>query len=440
MLAALQQIVGEDHTMAPAPHDAIDGVLPAFVIRPGNVGELSAVLQAVRAARAAVVVRGAGTKLGWGQPPDSLPAIVDMTRFNRVLEHAAGDLVVRAEAGVRLQDLQRTLATAGQRLALDPPHDGTLGGIVASNASGPRRLRFGTCRDLLIGITVVLADGTVAKAGGKVVKNVAGYDLAKLFTGSFGTLGAIAEVIFRLHPQPADRSIVIADVPTLGEAAEGVQVLMHSSLVPSAIELRGAGPEAGTVGGEARQKAGTTASNELEDPSVLSGFSLAALFEGVTAGVIAQADKAAALLRPHGRVTVAHGADADVLWAPYAAEPFADATVGLKLSVVPTDVASACAAVFDLARSRSIGASIQAHAASGIVYAAFEGAHSHDHAHVIAELRRRGPVAVLKSPAAMKRVVPVWPDAGDAYQLMQRVKRQFDADRVMAPGRFMSGI
>jgi len=418
---ALQHIAGTAHARPGTALDAVDTVVPAFVVEPAGVDELRAVLRTARDAQTSVVVRGAGTKLHWGRVPTSLGLVIDMTRFDRVLEHAAGDLVVRAQAGVRLSALQRTLATAGQRLALDPPYDGTLGGLVAANASGPRRLRFGTCRDVLIGITVVLADGTVAKAGGKVVKNVAGYDLGKLFTGSFGTLGVIVETIFRLHPLPADRSLVVAEPDAMSDA---VQSVMHSPLVPSAMELAWS-----------------------DSDGVASGFSrtgvnrsLAILFEGVTAGVTSQAQQAAALLAPCGPVTIAHGADVDSAWAPYAGDPFEHATVGLKLSVVPTALASACATLFDLARQRSIPISIRAHAASGIIHVALGDADPDAYAHVVERARRTAPAVLLTAPAAIKRTVDVWGDTGDAAALMRRVKTEFDPKNVLAPGRFVGGI
>jgi glycolate oxidase FAD binding subunit len=155
-----------------------------------------------------------------------------------VVEHTAGDLVVVAEAGVRLSVLQERLVSAGQWLALDPPEEGaTLGGVVSANASGPRRLRYGTVRDLLIGITVVLADATLAHAGGKVVKNVAGYDLGKLYTGAHGSLGLVVSTTWRLHPLPAARRVVTVDLPDLRDAGPLALRLTRSILTPTAVEL-----------------------------------------------------------------------------------------------------------------------------------------------------------------------------------------------------------
>ena len=159
-----------------------------------------------------------------------------------VVEHAAGDLVARLQAGARMGDVAAVLARAGQEIALDVPADATVGGVVASGLAGPRRLRYGTPRDLLIGITIVRADGTVAKSGGKVVKNVAGYDLGKLFAGSAGTLGLITEATFRLHPLPAARAYVTAEYVAVSVACDAVAAAANSPLVSSAVELTRAEP------------------------------------------------------------------------------------------------------------------------------------------------------------------------------------------------------
>lgn len=240
-LVDLQGIAGRAHARAAAEGDDIDGARPRFVVEPGSGEEVSLLMRFAHDRGLAVAPRGGGTKLGWGNKPARLDIIMSTARMNRVLEHAAGDLVARAEAGVTLRTLQETVGKAGQRLALNPPEAGaTLGGIVAANPSGYLRLRYGTARDLLIGITVVLADGTVAKAGGKVVKNVAGYDLCKLFTGSLGTLGVIVETIWRLHPIPASRRTVVVELTTPDAFGAAVQALLHgrSPLVLDALELR----------------------------------------------------------------------------------------------------------------------------------------------------------------------------------------------------------
>jgi len=165
---------------------------------------------------------------------DGGDVVLSTVRLDRVLEHEPGDLTAIVEAGIRLSELQRRLAPFGQRLALDPPGDPTLGACLAGDLSGPRRHRYGAMRDLVIGVTLVLADGTIASSGGKVVKNVAGYDLGKLFSGSRGRLGLIARLALRLHPQPAAEATVVVETGDPREAWLGLQT---SHLAPSAVDV-----------------------------------------------------------------------------------------------------------------------------------------------------------------------------------------------------------
>ena len=233
--------------------DAIAGVVPSFVASPASTEEASALLRIAAAHGLTVIPRGAGTGLGWGTPPASCDLVLDMTAMDQVIEHAAGDLVARVQAGATMGHLASVLATAGQQLAVDAPADATVGGVVATGTAGPRRFRYGAPRDLLIGITVVRADGVVAHSGGKVVKNVAGYDLGKLFSGSQGTLGLITEVTFRLHPLPAAEAWVTGDFgpSNLAGAAAAVASAAGSALVPSAVELLWAGPPVAAAHGRA---------------------------------------------------------------------------------------------------------------------------------------------------------------------------------------------
>ncbi len=196
-------------------------------------------MRAAASAGLAVVPRGAGTGLSWGAPPARCDLVVDLRLMDQVIEHAAGDLVARVQAGVTIGQLATVLASAGQQLAVDAPEDATVGGVVATGTAGPRRFRYGAPRDLLIGLTVVRADGVVAHSGGKVVKNVAGYDLGKLFSGSQGTLGLITEATFRLHPLPAAVAWVTAEFGPSDRAGAvaAVASAAGSALVPSAVEL-----------------------------------------------------------------------------------------------------------------------------------------------------------------------------------------------------------
>jgi len=233
---------------------------------PASAAELAAELAA---ACGTVRVLGAGTKLGWA--PDASPELeLSTAGLDRIVEHNAGDLTAVLEAGVPLARAQEVFREAGQMLALDPPDAGgaTVGGIVAANDSGPLRARYGGPRDLVVGMRVALADGTVAKSGGKVIKNVAGYDLAKLFTGSYGTLGAILEVSVRLHPLPPATATAVGHTHSPHLLAGGAATLSHARLEQLGLDARwaaGAGMVLGRFGGVAARAQAESAEQLLRD-------------------------------------------------------------------------------------------------------------------------------------------------------------------------------
>jgi glycolate oxidase FAD binding subunit len=239
---------------------------------PAGYDEAAALLHECSEQGLSVCVRGGGTKLGWGPPsqPDVELSTASLTEF---VEHNEGDLTAILQAGVRVADAQRRFADAGQMLALDPPAhaDATIGGLIAAGDSGPLRHRYGAARDLVLGVRVALPDGTVARAGGKVIKNVAGYDLAKLFAGSFGTLGAIVEVAVRLHPQRPTMSAA-ATFEDPDELANAARRLTHAQHESWAIDVAWRGGRGGVLaryaGDEARAQASAAAA-DLDGGSVL---------------------------------------------------------------------------------------------------------------------------------------------------------------------------
>ncbi|MDP8977935.1 MAG: FAD-binding oxidoreductase, partial [Actinomycetota bacterium] len=192
---------------------------------------------------AALLLRGAGTKLDWGAPPERTDLVVDTTGLSALVAHNAEDSTAVVQAGMPLATLQEHLADSDQWLAIDPPETeagATVGGVVAANSSGPRRLRYGAIRDLVIGVTIVLPDGSVARAGGHVIKNVAGYDLMRLVTGSLGTLALVAEIVVRLHPLPGPARTVVMPA----EAADATAVtleLLAAPVEPAALDWSDAG-------------------------------------------------------------------------------------------------------------------------------------------------------------------------------------------------------
>ena len=388
---------------AAEPADAIAGVAPGQVVSPASTAETAEVLREASARGLTVVARGTGTKQSWGAPPAEVDLVVDTTNLSRVVEHAAGDLIVHAEAGITLAALQKTVAPAGQRLALDPLCPGTLGGLIATAGSGPLRYSHGAVRDLLIGITLVRADGVVAKAGGKVVKNVAGYDLGKLLAGSWGSLGVITEATFRLHPLPATSRWVAVPVDGATDADALVQAVVHSQTVPSAVEL----------------------DRPADDPATL-----AILVEGTEGGVAGRVETLTHLL---GGTTELRDA-APVWWG----QPPAGDTL-LKLTHEIAGLPTLLDALDAATARHGLRAAVRGSAGVGILHATLPGNAATVGA-VVAELRAASPawsgdVVVLDGPS---EVDPWGPVRG--LDLMRRVKDQFDPEHRLAPGRFVGGI
>src|SRR5262249_9481968 len=236
----LRKIAGAEHLRSAVEGDSVAGIQPQMVLEPGNETELAAALRCAEAAGLCVVPRGGGTKTGWGNRPVRADLILSTARLNRVIEHAWADLTVSVEAGCTIQNLQNTLAQHGQRIAVDPlwPERATVAGMLSTNDSGTLRIRFGALRDLVIGVTIALPDGTLASSGGKVVKNVAGYDLPKLVTGALGTLGVITRAIFRLHPLPRNEQSFTFVARDLTDTNRLILGILDSRLTPTGLQAR----------------------------------------------------------------------------------------------------------------------------------------------------------------------------------------------------------
>jgi glycolate oxidase FAD binding subunit len=385
-----------------------------LVARPGDVAQVAEVLRAAAAHGLAVVPRGRGTKTTWGMPPTGVDLVLDVSAMDRVLDHAAGDLIVSAQAGARLADVQAEVGGAGQCLALDETVPGaSIGGVLAANTSGPRRVATGSARDLLIGISVVRADGVVAKAGGRVVKNVAGYDLGKLLVGSFGTLAVVTEAVFRLHPLPVAHRWVGVPVADPEHAQRLVRSVLHAQAVPAAIEV--------------------------EWPADGSGW-VHVLLEGREEGVAVRARTVRGLLgEASTESTEAPAAGATYPWDLMATGD--DRATALKLTFALSGLAEVLAA----ARATGVPVEASGSAGAGVVYAAIPAGTPVEAVAVAVERLRRtctglgGSAVVVDAPAAVKQAVDVWGPV-PALALMRRLKDEFDPDHRLAPGRFVGGI
>jgi glycolate oxidase FAD binding subunit len=350
---------------------------------PATREELGAALSAAAEAGTPLRFRGGGTKLGWTRPAPAEALELSTTGLKAIVEHNAGDLTAVLEPGVLLADAQATFAKAGQMLALDPPDNGaTVGGVVAAADTGPLRARYGSPRDLVVGMRVALSDGTLAKSGGKVIKNVAGYDIAKLFTGSFGTLGAIVELSVRLHPLPPETSTATGTSADPDELARGAAALAQSALEQHGLDVRW----------------------ESGRGTVLARFA--------GASPRPQAEAAEALLRREGLSTEIVDDD-DSLWDDQRAAQRGPLVV--KVSGLPTRLP-------DLLRTADeLGALLVGRAALGLSWLRFE----EPSAAAVGRLRQGWIAAVQDRPAELD--VDPWGEIDPATQaLMQRVKERFD--------------
>ena len=428
----LRALVGVEHVRAGREQDAVDGVIPQMVVEPAGPKEIAQALKIATDAGLRVIPRGGGTKKDWGNPlqhdGQNGELILSTRRLNRVIEHAWGDMTATAETGCTVQQLQQTLAEHGQRLALDPlwPEHATIGGILATNDSGSLRVRFGSLRDLIIGITLALPDGTLAKSGGKVVKNVAGYDLPKLATGSLGTLGIITQAIFRLHPTPREtRTLSFAGAAAIAAAQENlhafVLAIQDCDMVPTGVQIRAAS-----------NPASLSTENDLHEIDLR--------FEGTISGCEAQIEQT--LRMASGARRIEPPADVwntcSTLWSG------ADPSVVCKFSLLPADISGFVAFLRKVSRHLRLSWRLVAHAV-GVGHLRLEGNNIAAQIAALEDLRKQletrgGSLVILSCPLEIKSKLDAWGSAGDALPLMKRIKARFDPTGTLNPGRFVGGI
>jgi glycolate oxidase FAD binding subunit len=367
--------------------------------RPETLEQAAAAVRTLAAAGRGLRARGGGTKLGWGRRPDRETAEIDTRGLNRIVEHNAGDFTAVLDAGVKLSDAQAAFARTGQVLSLDPPlgesEAATIGGILAANDSGPARHRYGSMRDLVIGITVVLSDGTIAKSGGKVIKNVAGYDLAKLFTGSFGTLGLIGQIAVRLHPLASRTATVVASTSSVERISALVIALARLPLEADCFDVLW-----------------TNGSGKL-----LIRF----------AGAAAEPRAQVAAKRIAGMDSIEILTDDEAIWARQ--RSLQRGALVVKVSGRPTDLPKV------LHATDAAGGTVVSRAALGLSWISLPA--SADAGTIRRTLEPR-PCTVLDGA---ERVTDPWPAVEPGVlKVMQRVKTRFDTARAFQPGVFTGGI
>jgi glycolate oxidase FAD binding subunit len=382
------------------------------VVFPENAAQLSQVVSECARQKWRMVPCGHGSKINWGGMPEKIDLLISTSRLNRLIDHASGDLTVTAEAGMGFQDLQTILDQQGQFLALDPayPEQATLGGLLATNDAGSLRHRYGSLRDLCLGVTFVRWDGEIVKAGGRVVKNVAGYDLMKLLTGSFGTLGILTEMTFRLYPVPkASRTILLVG----GTALALFRALRTSALTPSAVDLL----SASTV----RQL------GYGNEPA------LAVRFWNIPESVEAQSQELIAMAGTAKTVQLFEESETqfqDQLRGYFWSSGKKGGIVA-KVGILPTELPNL------LPEIEALGATGWFHS-SGVGLVRWEDTA----VATIAQLRkfvetRQGFLTLLEAPTPLKAQLDVWGYSGNALKLMKTLQRQFDPQTLLSPGRFL---
>ena len=388
---------------------------PTRVERPTSVSETAELL---RGTEGTLLFRGAGTCLGWAGTVPATDLTVDTRGMAAVLDHTPADMTAAVQAGTSLADLQAQLAGHGQWLALDPPTEAagaTIGGLLAAGDSGPSRLRYGNLRDLVIGVTMVLADGTVARSGGHVIKNVAGYDLAKLLHGSLGSLALVAEVVLRLHPRPVEQ-ITTAGPADARQAAEAAGLIAASALEPTAVEWVQRDDDGGRllVRDSGSPVAVAAAASQLQTLLARAG---------VPAAVCAPEDVAGAWAE---QARAVDGEEGDTV---------------LRVTTLPTDLTATAAHASRAGAASGVGVRLTSSVMLGVHTLRLRGPEPAAVAGVAAEVRRHaldlgGAVMLRRRPVEVDELLDALGPPPSSVELLRRVKAQLDPTGRCAPDRF----
>lgn len=418
------------------------------VVYPATEAELAAAMTCAHQNRWRVLPCGSGSKLAWGDLATGIDVVISTARLTQIIDHAVGDMTLTAQAGVSLGALAPILASANQFLALDPayPQRATLGGLVATGDAGSLRQRYGGVRDMLLGLTLVRYDGQVAKAGGRVVKNVAGYDLMKLLTGSYGTLGIISQLTFRLFPQQDASQTVI--VPGAAPAiAALLDMVRRSSLTPVSLDVLSPALTASLGYG--------------------ADLALVARFQSIAPGVDEQVETlrrtVSGGLSPQGlSPQVIEGAAEIALWSTMQRSLFPEVT---EVTGVTEVIGMGAAAPLSKGAIAKVGllpkailpfmetlavldstAVARLHGGSGLGTVRLgSGMAAEPLAEVVTKLRSHceqasGYLTLLEAPTEIKQAVGTWGKMGNSLTLMKAIKAQFDPDYRLSPGRFVGGL
>lgn len=414
---------------------SIDGVLPQIVLSPNNVDEVSEIMKLASKDSLSVVPWGSGTKMALGNKPQRADIILSTKNLGRIVEHGASDLVATTECGITLKKFQQGLKKENQFLAVDPPHvnsKATIGGIISTNDSGPERLRYGTIREFLIGIKVVKADGSIFKGGSKVVKNVAGYDLPKLYVGSLGTLGIIVEATFRLYPVPEYSETYVASFSNLDDCQETILTLLDSNIVITSLELFN--PDLATS---------LAKRNDLDINN--STYNLAIGIRNVEKAVKEQISSAKKVCEENnGNGFLISGTQELKLWEDIRNFPWKilkSNRVVIKAGVVVSRIPKLLQTIKQLSKENGVKTYVSVRAGSGICEIALKG-EGPAVKNVLNELRGfitsiDGHLILQEAPSDIKNGFDVWGEIGSGLGIMKRIKSNYDPNNLLNPGRYI---
>ena len=419
----------------------IDGLIPQWVGFPSTLEQTSQVMAQAHAADKRVAPWGGGTRMDVGNIPKDLDLVLCLRDLNRVLDYQPADLTITVEAGISMQELQTLLAQQGQLLPLDPPlpSRATLGGTLASNVLGPLMWQYGLPRDLVIGMKIVQADGTVVKSGGQVVKNVTGYDMAKLHIGGLGTLGVIEEVSLKLIPLPRIESTLQASFANVEQCCAAALEIFQGRFTPLSLTVLNI--EA------AKQVEGVTITRDHGEAYVL-----AARLGGRPIAVERQEKEVLEICRTNGAINIEKVEQGrhQAFWRSLADLGWSDEsspTLLIKGIVLPSQIPALMSSLGNLSQRNRSGPAIFSHVGIGIVQAQW-----YDDSlgtNTLVEMSKAalavaeelgGSLMVERSPLEIKRQIDVWGDPGKVFPIMKRMKEQYDPKCILNPGRFIGGI
>ncbi|MBS3921358.1 MAG: FAD-binding oxidoreductase [Deltaproteobacteria bacterium] len=444
----LKEIVGESHIIKEPDNlkdYGLDGKRPKVVVFPGTISEVSKVVAYANEQSLTLLPMGNGTKLGMGGIPQKMNVVLSTLRLNRMTDCDCDNLTLSAECGIPLGEAQKRLSQEGKGyfLPLDPPFTkkATLGGIVATNSSGPRRLLYGTARDLIIGTKAVFPNGDIVASGGKTVKNVSGYDMCKLLIGSYGTLGILCEITFKLLPLPERTATLLLPFVRLEEAVQFGREILQSQYLPSSIEILN-----------------EMVVKKIKPPIAQQGNYLVAIgLDGVAESIERQVSEIGERAKKKGALEIAVLASET---HPSFWKAIQDFSEGLAeeganfISFKSNFLISRCEEVMGsyekIARESGVDCGLICHSGNGVLYSyvlAGKGVRSKKESllNLIKEfssvaVKNEGHLVVESAPPDIKKRIDVWGEPRGDYEIMRRLKKEIDPKGILNPGRFVGRI